>query len=70
MKVCSDEKRTKREFEGILEAMANNGYPKRITERVMNKQRKKGLARRVDEADQPKWETAWIPYIDGLSQEV
>ena len=31
---------------------------------------KKGLVRRVDEADQPKWETARIPYIDGLSQEV
>ena len=70
MKVCSDEKRIKREFERISEAMADNGYPKRFTERAINKQMKKGLVRRVDEADQPKWETARIPYIDGLSQEV
>ena len=70
MKVCSDEKRIKREFELISDAMANNGYPKRFTGRAINKQMKKGLARSVDEADQPKWETARIPYIDGLSQEV
>ena len=56
MKVCSDEKRIKREFERISEAMADNGYPKRFTERAINKQRKKGLVRRVDKADQPQWE--------------
>ena len=70
MKVCSDEKRIKREFERISEAMADNGYPKRFTERTINKQMKKGLVRRVDEADQPKWETARIPYIDGPSQRI
>ena len=70
MKVCSDKTRIKREFERISEAIADNGYPKRFTERAINKQMKKGLARRVDEADPPKWETARIPYIDGLSQEV
>ena len=58
MKVCSDEKRIKREFERISEAMANNGYLKHFTERAINKQVKKGLVRRVDEADQLKWETA------------
>ena len=62
------EKRIKREFERISEAMADNGYPKRFTERAINKQMKKGLVRRMDEADQPKWKR--IPYIDGLNQEV
>ena len=56
--VCSDEKRRKREFEGILEAMTNTGYPKCFTERAITKQIKKGLASRVeemfDEADQLK----------------
>ena len=50
--------------------MADNGYPKRFTERAISKQMKKGLVKRVDEADQLKWETARIPYIDGLSLEV
>ena len=52
MKVCSEEKRRKREFERISEAMTNNGYPKRFTERAINKHMKEGLASRVDEADQ------------------
>ena len=70
MKVCSDDKRRKREFERISDAMTNDGSPKGFMERVINKQMKKGLASRVDEADQARWETARTPYKDCLSQKV
>ena len=64
----------RRELKHISAAMEGNGYLKQFTEKAISRQLKQPSKSKVErvtnEADQPKLQTARIPYVDGLSQEI
>ena len=76
IKVCSDEKSKKGEL-GHIGEMQGNGYPKKFIEKAVRDQLKKALGSpqssddsEDEETNKEEWQTACIPFIQGVSYEV
>ena len=74
IKVCSDEKSKKGEIGHIMGEMQGNGYPKKFIEKAVRDQLKKASVPRQssedEETNKEEWQTARIPFIEGVSYEV
>ena len=69
-KVSSSEEVLCKEQKRVIKVMSANGYPRRFIEQVVRKQARNRKKMHLDEEDEVKWETAKIPYIEGVSQEL
>ena len=77
IKVCSDEESKKVEIEHIMGEMQGNGYPKKFIQKAVRNQQKKALVTpqsskdsKDDDTNKEEWQTARIPFIEGVSYEV